>query len=368
MAALNDRVELMIMTLLLTVMCKVGLAQEEALTSLRLKFENFGRYHEEEKIYLHTDKTFYLAGEIVWFKIYCVDGTLHRPKNLSKVAYVEIVDRANKPVLQAKIPLTVNGGPGSFYLPLTLNSDNYTLRAYTNWMKNSGASVFFEKPISVINTIKPAEANLPQDSMKVTATFFPEGGNLVQGIETKIAFQVTGLNGKGMDAHGIITNDNGDTIKKFSTYKFGLGNFAFKPIAGQKYKATIVLTGGRTFTSPLPAAYDNGYVMNVTDNKDNRIKIRVQARGKEIGQRGENVFLLAHTKQRLKIAEPGFVNYENELVLFIDKKRWPKESIILLYLTRISNLFVNGWCLYRLKTIVLQTSASIKTIMKKGIR
>ena len=41
-----------------------------------------------ERIYLHTDKDFYLAGEIIWFKIYQVDGKYHRPVRLSKLAYV----------------------------------------------------------------------------------------------------------------------------------------------------------------------------------------------------------------------------------------------------------------------------------------
>ena len=102
--------------------------------------------------------------------------------------------------MQAKISLSEKGGSGSFYLPLTLNSDNYTLRAYTNWMKNTGPDYFFEKMISIVNTIKPAEGKFVPDSIRVTANFFPEGGNMVQGIETKMAFQIADQNGKGFDA------------------------------------------------------------------------------------------------------------------------------------------------------------------------
>src|ERR1700680_3647768 len=65
--------------------------------------KNFQRYNDhilQEKIFVHTDKSFYLAGEILWFKMYAVDITFNKPIGISKVAYTEILDTANKPVLQ----------------------------------------------------------------------------------------------------------------------------------------------------------------------------------------------------------------------------------------------------------------------------
>src|SRR5476649_1314646 len=68
--------------------------------------KNFQQYNErilQEKMYVHTDKNFYLTGEILWFKIYNVDAGVNTPADISKVAYVEVLDDANSPVLQAKI-------------------------------------------------------------------------------------------------------------------------------------------------------------------------------------------------------------------------------------------------------------------------
>ena len=321
MTAIKNRFLSLLLTLLLTGVSTISWTQDEAFKNVQQQFEKFNQHSAQEKIYLHSDKNFYLAGEIVWFKVYYVDGATRRPLSLSKVAYVEILDRSQKPVLQAKISLTEKGGSGSFYLPLSLNSDNYTVRAYTSWMRNSGAASFFKKTISVVNTIKPIEEKPQQDSIRVTASFFPEGGNMVQGIETKIAFHIADQNGKGVDARGIITDDNEDTVQNFSPLKFGIGNFTFKPLAGRTYKAAILLPEGRSFTSSLPAVYDYGYTMNVTDNKDGRLKIRIQAKGKEPGQRGEKLFLVTHTRQSLKVAETGYVNYESDLVLYIDKTK-----------------------------------------------
>jgi hypothetical protein len=312
------------LALLLMVVSAVGLAQHDAVNQVQRQFEKYTRQAAQEKIYLHTDKNFYLAGEIVWFKVYYVDGTTHHPINLSKVVYAEILGRNNKPVLEAKIPLSDKGGTGSFYLPLTLSSDNYKIRAYTSWMKNSGATNFFEKAIAVVNTIKPAELKFQQDPIRVTANFFPEGGNLVQGIESKIAFHIADQYGKGKDAKGVVTDDLQDTITDFSTDRFGIGNFILKPMAGRTYKATILLPEGKSFASSLPAVYEFGYTMTVADNKDGRLKVAIHARGKEPGQRGENVFLLTHTRQTLKVIEPGYINYESDLVLYIDKAKLPE--------------------------------------------
>lgn len=320
MTAIKIRL-LSLLLILQTLVSTNSWAQDEDFKKIQQRFEKLNQYSLQEKLYLHTDKSFYLAGEIIWFKVYYADGATHRPINFSKIAYVEVLDRTNKRVLQAKISLTEKGGTGSFYLPLTLNSDNYTIKAYTNWMKNSGVSSFFDKSISIVNTIKPNDGKFQPDSLRAIANFFPEGGNLVQDIETKVAFHIVDQYGKGMNAQGVITNDNGDTVQHFSSRHFGIGNFMLKPLAGQNYKATIVLPGGKSFTGPLPKVYDYGYVMNITDNKDGRLKVRIQGKGKEVGQRGEKVFLLGHTRQVLKIVQPGYVNYENDLVIYVDKAK-----------------------------------------------
>ncbi|MEI9912991.1 MAG: hypothetical protein WDO71_27120 [Bacteroidota bacterium] len=296
-------------------------AQDGLFKNIAQRLEKYNQLYLREKIYLHSDKDFYIAGEIVWFKIYYVDGGSHQPIHVSKVAYVEILDRNNKAVLQAKIPLADNGGNGSFYLPLTLNSDYYTLKAYTNWMKNAGNEIFFEKKISVVNTVRTAVSSSSGDAPAAEATFFPEGGHLVEGIETTIAFRITGKNGKGTDARGIVTDNTGDTILQFSPHRFGIGHFTFKPVAGKSYTAIILLPGGKYIHRALPVAEPFGYVMNVTDNKDGRLKVVVQAKARQTNQAGEDLFLLAHNPQSIKFSAQRYISYNNELVFYIDKVR-----------------------------------------------
>src|SRR5260221_13735102 len=76
----------------------------------------------EEKVYVHTDKEFYLAGEIMWFKLYAVDAPSHIPLSLRKIAYVEIISKEQRPIAQAKIAITRAMGNGSFQFPHSIRS------------------------------------------------------------------------------------------------------------------------------------------------------------------------------------------------------------------------------------------------------
>src|SRR5437868_6120636 len=89
---------------------------------LKERFTAYTQKAIQEKVFVHTDKDLYLAGEVAWYKLYVVDGSTHKPLDLSKVAYIEILDQLNKPVLQAKAGLLKGEGNGSFFLPVTLNS------------------------------------------------------------------------------------------------------------------------------------------------------------------------------------------------------------------------------------------------------
>src|SRR4029079_8009567 len=99
----------------------------------------------QEKLFVHTDKNFYLPGEIAWFKIYYVDGSFHKPLQLSEVAYIELLDQSNKPVQQAKVSLSQPDGSGSILIPPGISAGYYKLRCYTQWMKNFDANFYFEK-------------------------------------------------------------------------------------------------------------------------------------------------------------------------------------------------------------------------------
>lgn len=275
--------------------------------------------YPQEKLFVHTDKDVYLAGEIAWFKIYCLNSADLRPMKGSTMAYVEIIDHQQKAVAQAKVELTQDGGNGSFYLPLTLNSGGYVLRAYTNWMKNFGGASFFEKTISIINTIKHFPSSGTGSKPRTGIRFFPEGGNMIEGLEGVIGFHLADSLHGVADSRGFVMNAKGDTLLGFSPNKFGIGSFVLTPEPGNSYKASIQLADGRRITQALPAASEQGYAMTVTEVPGEKFRIRMK--GKFGAQApGANLALVAHSRNVERSVQKGFLGAEGELNWLVDKR------------------------------------------------
>ena len=168
-------------TLLIILHCTIATAQRP-LDAVTQSFNDYNKNNLQEKLFVHTGKSFYMTGEILWFKVYATDASLNQPLDLSKLCYLELLNKEHKPVLQAKIAMTDGSGNGSFQLPYSVNSGNYMLRAYTNWMKNAGADLFFEKNITIVNALRKPDwhgADVPVD---YDVQFFSDGGNLVNDL------------------------------------------------------------------------------------------------------------------------------------------------------------------------------------------
>ena len=116
-------------------------------------FQLSGKVDEfRERIYLQTDKQSYLAGEPVWMKLLTTDSE-QIPVMFSKVAYVELLNDSVSH-LQIKVELRNGTGEGFMQLPVDLPTGYYRLVAYTQFMRNEGSEIYFEKHIGIINTFQ----------------------------------------------------------------------------------------------------------------------------------------------------------------------------------------------------------------------
>jgi hypothetical protein len=276
----------------------------QTLNDIQSSFDNYRQYALQEKVFVHTDKASYMTGEILWFKVYIVDGTLNKPLGLSKVAYIEILDNAQNPVIQTRVAMRNGLGSGSVYIPVTLNCGNYKLRAYTNWMKNFSPDYYFEKTITVVNPVIAAVSSAKQTTSDYDIQFFPEGGNLVAGLPAKVAFKAVDRQGKGADVYGEVMDQKKDTIAKFKSLKFGMGSFTFTPNAGDTYKVTIHTASGIE-TRDLPAINPKGYVMQLINEGPDQLKVTVNT---NVNSTDQYVYLFAHTRQVVKVAKAGYLN------------------------------------------------------------
>lgn len=229
-----------------------------------------------EKIFLQTDKNVYMAGEVCWFKVFCLQTASTKMSQLSHIAYIEVLDRSNIPVLQAKVALENGMGAGSFYMPMSLHSDHYRLRAYTRWMQNYGAESFFTRTITLLN---PSLAVAVQVAEKTSydLQFFPEGGTMVENIPVKLAFRIADARGHGIQVTGVILDEQKDTLVHFAAYRYGMGSCTFLPRKGAHYKALVRLPDGSLLEKELPDARQNGYSLGVNVDTDGNTRIRIYA-------------------------------------------------------------------------------------------
>jgi hypothetical protein len=110
-----------------------------------------------EEMYLHIDRDKYIAGEDIWFSIYTIDREKGKLSARSVVAYVELLNPWNRPVVQSRFQLSGGRGEGNFLLPDSISSGTYTIRGYTNWMKNFLPDNCFMYDIDVYNPFKGSD-------------------------------------------------------------------------------------------------------------------------------------------------------------------------------------------------------------------
>lgn len=278
-------------------------------------FDTYRQQTLTEKLFVHTDQAFYLTGESMWFKLYYVDGTDHKPLDLSKVAYLDLLDGSGTSVLHTAVALSAAGGHGALSLPTTLPSGTYRLQGYTNWMKNGGAAYFFEKNVTIVNPFRRLGLKLPRETVRYDVQFFPEGGYLVQGLTSRVAFRVADETGRGVQARGWLVGEKNDTLAQLTTQHLGKGSFTLTSGPNANYRALFVDEQGRSFSQPLPTIQPQGYVMRLEDINADQVQITVTTNVPNATE----IYLFAHTRQVIAVAEARPI--QRETSFRIDKAK-----------------------------------------------
>src|SRR4051794_22968305 len=175
----------------------------------------------DQKPYVHFDKDLYRAGESIWFKAYLFSG-FGLAVN-SHNFYAELLNDQGS-ILQRKIyPITESSAFGNFDLPDSMPAGNLIFRAYTPWMMNFDTAFFFQKSIAVTNKAGVTEKKKADAAKGYSLQFFPEGGNLVNGLQSVIAFKANDDAGMPVGAKGNIVDSKGTVVTSFASAHDGMG-------------------------------------------------------------------------------------------------------------------------------------------------
>ncbi len=262
------------------------------------QLSRYVRETPQEKVYLHLDKPYYMAGETMWYKGYLFDAMAHGVDSFSRVLYVDLIDASDGKVLIHNTLKCEKGmTDGAFKLPDSLKEKTYTVRAYTNYMRNFSEDWFFQKPVKIWQNKGNTSADFKQLADVADCTFFPEGGYLVNGLETRVAFKAVNAAGKGLDVSCVLFENGTDTVSAFKSAHLGMGFFYLSPKAGKKYTVKIKKSDGTEGSFPLPDAQEQGLTLAV-DNTTSRanIKIFVNNTQPAAADKGGELAVIAHQR------------------------------------------------------------------------
>jgi hypothetical protein len=160
----------------------------------------------------------------------------------------------------------------------------------------------------------PIKAALSQSDVQ----FFPESGNLINGIASRVAFKAVGVDGLGIPITGKIVDETDTEVAKLETLHAGMGSFSLKPVSGKSYTANISFADGTTKTIALPKAVNEGYIVSVYQPNKDSVLIRIKA----TPVRAQNVSLIVHTTGEVIFSSP--IKITNATTsLWLEKRLFP---------------------------------------------
>ncbi|MDE6018646.1 MAG: hypothetical protein K2G85_07520 [Muribaculaceae bacterium] len=290
----------------------------------------------KEKVYLHLDNTSYYKDDTLWFSAYLVNSDGNTSDAVSKTLYVDLLNPGGD-IVDTKVLKIENGrAHGSFKINCTpFYSGFFEIRAYTKYMMNFGPETAFSRVIPVFDAPKKegdyekrsmrkfATGNYtftrkqPQNGKDINVNFYPEGGYLIQGIPTKIAFEAKDKKGYPIDISGVIFNANQDTVVSFKTSHEGKGMFNIIPKGKSLY--AVIEYKGKTKKLNFPEVKPDGFSLSV-DNLSNHDSISVTVNRGGIFNRIDTVgvILTSHgvAKTYSAVASP----FRKPLSISFDKK------------------------------------------------
>ena len=294
-------------------------------------YEDFQIKNYQELVYLQTDKQYYLTGERIGFKVFCLEKNSAKPSQLSKVGYFEVLNQNNVPQLQAKIELRNGSGYGEVFIPTNINSGNYILRGYTRWMRNFGPESFFYAKITIINPFKRLELQPIPKAEDISINFFPESGTLINRVKTKVVYDCKDINGYLAEYSGKLFSNDSVLVCEFKPLKNGLGNFDFTPDIFNKYHVQLLHKDSSVTTHKFLPIQGKGFSMQVLEKK-NEYEVEVFCNDPEIVQPSEIVYFMLHQKGKI-IEKNNVALSRGEFSFQIDKSKLDKGIVTITLFT-----------------------------------
>lgn len=290
---------------ILTILLFLFLTNSQSQTPESL-LKKYNGLFPQEKVYMHFDNQHYMPGSLVGFKAYLMNGP--EPSTLNRNFYTDWYDESGTLISHQVSPIALSSAFGTFIIPDNYKGNSIYVTAYTQWMLNFDTSFLFRKRITVLQSTIPKN-NLSSKTKEYQLQFFPEGGTMVNGVSSFIAFKANDKNGNPIHISGILKNNKNDEFKSFKTVHDGMGKFAFIPEEGVTYTAEWTTPNGTIQYTALPAFANNGITMQLSATGSPRYMLVRRSENMPVEQRVLTMLVTVNQQVVLK----GTVNLEKEI-------------------------------------------------------
>jgi len=177
-----------------------------------------------------------------------------------------------------------------FNLPKKLKSSDVIINIQLNYQGNA-ESISRSIPI-VLNA--------------VNLSFFPEGGDLIAGLENNLAFKAVNEFNKPVDVEGQIKDSKNKVVTNFKTFHFGLGQLNFIPEEGEQYYAQITKPNRIDEQFVLPMSLNYGVQVKIENENENKISATINSTTKQ------SVSVIASIRDKIYFASNCDVDNTNK--------------------------------------------------------
>jgi hypothetical protein len=293
-------------------------ADEGWFGKLKQQFRQYWQTQQPEKLYLHTDRTFFVAADTVWFKAYAAETRTNQLRQEPEIAYLNLISPQNQSVVSQKLRLENGRVAGNFVLPDSLKSGRYLLQLYGNRQRSANPETFFRQPLYVNTAPQPETVAANPKKGVQRLGFYPESGKLVTGAEGKVAFKALAADNSVVPVEGEILDETGKLVTRFSSAGTGPGSFKFRPQPNKTYTAQIQNSPEKR-TFPLPGP-QKGYALSVKNQPDS-VYITVAASPENLTA---PVYLALQSHGSLLYSDSVRVNANGFRKLVFRAKNWPE--------------------------------------------
>jgi hypothetical protein len=127
--------------------------------------------------------------------------------------------------------------------------------------------------------------------------FFPEGGEFIENVRSKVGFKAVGEKGLGVGVTGEIVDNTGKVVANLETQHLGMGIFALSPEPGQSYKANLTFSNGIKKTVALPAAKAAGIGLSAINTDPTNLLLRITSNSAYFAaNQNKNFYIVARSK------------------------------------------------------------------------